>query len=268
MALSAPVAAAPQLPPHYQSLGVAASHCAPDHAVDLLGNAIALPNRIAAQAKPSPSTVSSVVAPHWYTPTILSGADAAHAYSATVNTVFPQVISAASSTSSATGELTRNSRPTSASGLDELLGHYVVNQGGGAAGTRAGRQVGSATWSLSATRPMGDGTTLQVQSQGAVAAGKLRGASYSVFTTRTPTTVQPATPLQLSFDLRLDGSAVVTATEVLSNSTAVVMSVHMPNMLADPAVAAAVKSEQGPLRQLSDVVNGGSLGVCAGISVV
>ncbi len=256
-ALSASSEAAPRLPAQYQSLGVAASTAQP-HAVEVKGNAVPLPD-LAAQARSPLTSVPAVAAPHWYTPSMLSGPDAIRAYSSILNEVATHVVSAASSTSVAEGGLTKNSRPTSAADLTGLLGHYVVNQTGTVAAARAGRPLSSAAWTLSATRPMGDGTTFQVQAQGAVAAGTLRGATYSVFTTRTPATVQQAAPLRLSFDLRLDGSAVVTATEVLSNSTAVLLSARLPDVLGDPDIAAAVNSEQAPLRQLYAVVQAGSL---------
>ncbi|MGH2347429.1 MAG: peptidoglycan DD-metalloendopeptidase family protein [Chloroflexota bacterium] len=255
-ASNGPSEALPLLPPRYESLGTARVTI-PAHRIDVLATDVPL-TAVASQAAPPSSSVPAAIAPPWYAPTILHGADAVAAYAKIANVSLPRIASTRAPRLQSNIGGSAATRPTSPAMLTARLGHYQTDGTGAVPYTPRVLTKASANWTLIANRPISADTTLQVQSQGKLVSGTLAGVTYSAFSTKAPITALPPSPLQLRLDLHTDGSAIITATETLSDATTIQLSVRMANLFADRAIAAAVKSEQKPLTQLAPLLDAGN----------
>ena len=252
---NAPVETAPLLPPVYSSLSTAQDPAPPraigDDGID------ALLRTVAPQAVSSSPPTAAVAAPPGVAPTLVHGAAAAKAYAGALSALAPALGSVEVPASLSSIGVTAAARPRAVADLQTLLGHYLVPP---AAGRNIQRSevTGTITWDLSASRPASNGTTLQVQGSGSVSAGRPGPQTYSVFSTTGSTNLGAPAPLSVRIDIAPAGSALLTATTILTDGTSVQLTARLPNALSDPRIARAVAAEQAPLNALGGVLSAGN----------
>ncbi|HVA92871.1 MAG TPA: peptidoglycan DD-metalloendopeptidase family protein [Chloroflexota bacterium] len=251
----APIETAPRLPPIYDALSTAQDPAPLREIGD--GSADLLLRAVAPQAVASSLPALAVTAPPWTAPTLVHGAAAASAYSEALGALAPSLGLVETPASLPSTGVNGAARPRTLADLRALLGHYQLPGTSGRGGSREGGGRGSITWELSAAVPIANGTTLQVQGSGTAANGQPGTQTYSVISSSKSTGGAAPSPLSARVDIASDGSAILTATTTLSDSTTLQLTARLPNVISDPKIAGALAAERPPLSALSDVLRAG-----------